>query len=120
VPIIATVWWRGHKGRAPKKEERLALAVMKSHDTPEQLVQVPCGIKVNGVPYIVYWRDNPTDNLPDGIFDDYYASGRCANCGRLWGDHQYRGTEYVPMYETLDAWEAAWLTETASTAGCSA
>lgn len=95
--LIATVWHRGHKGRAPKKEEQLVLAAVKDHDTPEQLVQVPCGIRVNGIQYIVDRSDNPPENLPDGVFNAYYVSGRCANCGRLWGDHMYGSLEYKEM-----------------------
>lgn len=95
--IIATVWQNGHRGRAPKKEERIALEAMRAHDTPEQLVQVPCGLTLNGISYMISWSDNPPENLPDGIFDDYYASGRCANCGQLWGDHKHGSKEYKAM-----------------------
>jgi hypothetical protein len=87
------------QGRAPKKEEQLVLAAMRAHDTPEQLVQVPCGVHLNGISYLVVWSENPPENLPDGFFDKYYNSGRCANCGRYRGDHQYGSKEFTEMVQ---------------------
>ncbi len=63
MPMMALVWHKGQKGRPPKEFEDAVIAALKTLD-PEGKQTLPIALQLNGVDYLIVWRDHPIPPLP--------------------------------------------------------
>lgn len=62
MPLIACIWKDGHKGRASKSDEMIVLDTLRRLD-PDIKHQVPLGICINRINFLVRWTDTPDSHM---------------------------------------------------------